>query len=123
MRGFDHHLKVVFNILPSNTKSLWNSVKIAKDLNVAPIPKIVYKGANPVEGGSICNEFAQFFDKKVRNIVESTEIDDNINNGNCLINSNYIRNAIKVLHTKGELHVRNKINICTVFSLWMRKHR
>ena len=53
-------------------------VKIAKYLNVEPIPKKLFKGGTPVEESSILNEFAQFFDEKVKNIVDTTTVKDDI---------------------------------------------
>ena len=48
------------DIEPGNTKSLWNSVKIAKDLNVEPIPVNLYKGGNPVEVRCVCMNSRSF---------------------------------------------------------------
>ena len=70
--------KVRKDILPGNTKSLWNSVKIAKDQSVEPIPQKLYKVGNAVDAKNVCDEFACYFDEKVKNIVETTTINENI---------------------------------------------
>ena len=80
--------KVRQDIIPGNTKSLWNSVKIAKDISIDPIPKNMFKERNPVNEDSLCNEFAKFFDDKVKNIVESTTIEDGLYKRRRIINSN-----------------------------------
>ena len=48
----------------------------------------MFKGGNPIDEGSIHNVFEQYFDEKVKNIVETTKIDDGIYNGKPIINSN-----------------------------------
>ena len=73
--------KVRKDILPGNTKSLWNAVKIAKDQNAEKLPNKLYKGGEEIEGKNACNEFAKFFDDKVKNIVETAMVDENIYNG------------------------------------------
>ena len=42
------------DIVQGNTKSLLNSVKKAKDLNVEPIPVNLYNCGNLVEGRCVC---------------------------------------------------------------------
>ena len=47
------------DILPVNTKSLWNFVKIAKDRIVEPISQKLYKEGNAVNDKNVCEEFAR----------------------------------------------------------------
>ena len=48
------------DIVQGNTKSLLNSVKKAKDLNVEPIPVNLYKGGNLVEVRCVCMNSRSF---------------------------------------------------------------
>ena len=45
------------------------------------MPKKLYKGGEEIKGKNACNEFAKFFDNKVKNIAETTMVDKNIYNG------------------------------------------
>ena len=67
--GFNEKLNVlslsVTYLLSSSKKNLWNSVKIAKDKAVEPIPHKLYKDHLPIREDSRCEEFAMFFDAKV----------------------------------------------------------
>ena len=49
--------KIRKGIRACNSKSLWNSVKIAKDVNVEPIPKKLFLGGMPVGSKSKCKLF------------------------------------------------------------------
>ena len=73
--------KVRKNILPNNSKSLWQAVKKAK--NECPYsfpPNMIFNG-NRITGAEISECFAEFFDKKVLGIVESTKVDQGVYNG------------------------------------------
>ena len=76
-------------IIPGNSKSLWNAVKMAKDINPNEIPKIIRKAGVEINPGNVSESFAEFFDKKVKSIVSSCTIDENVYNGRRIIpNSN-----------------------------------
>ena len=75
-------------ILPGITKSLWNSVKKAKDQSVEPIPQKLYKEGSLINDRNVCDEFERYFDEKVKHIVETTTIGENIYNGERKIYSN-----------------------------------
>ena len=55
--GKDTYQKHKKDILPVNTKSLWNSVKIAEDQIVEPISQKLYKEGNTVNDKNVCEEF------------------------------------------------------------------
>ena len=76
------------SLIPGNSKSLWNAVSLAKDINPNQIPTAMnYNGRNilPVD---ISETFASFFDNKVKAIVESCKVDDNVYNGKRKVNTN-----------------------------------
>ena len=60
--------RVIKDILPGSTKSLWNSVKIAKHQIVEPIPQELYKEGNAVDDKNVCDEFARYTTSEVLEI-------------------------------------------------------
>ena len=58
-------------ILPGNSRSLWSAVKIAKDIGTTDIPNNMSLCGVTVAGNEVAEAFAQFFEKKVKNIVNS----------------------------------------------------
>ena len=69
------------NILPGNTKTLWNAVKTAKDQNVNVLPKVMFLNGLEVDDKNLSDTIANYFDKKVKLIVESTVINESVYNG------------------------------------------
>ena len=67
-------------LVPSNSKTLWDAVRIAKDLNIEPIPKTMFSNNIEIQRTNLPDSFACFFNNKVNNIVESTNIDNNVYN-------------------------------------------
>ena len=62
---------------------------MAKDINQNEIPKIIRKAGVEINPGNVSESFAEFFDKKVKSIVSSCTIDENVYNGRRIIpNSN-----------------------------------
>ena len=57
--------KVWRAILPGNTKSIWDAVKIAKDHNLDSLPKTMYLNSLEVNWESLPNIFASHFDFKL----------------------------------------------------------
>ena len=68
-------------ILPINSKSLWTAVNIAKDVGTPEIPNNMYFESVPVSENNVADCFADFFDCKVKKLVESVTIDQNVYNG------------------------------------------
>ena len=96
------------SIIPGNSKSLWRAVKIAKNMNISEIPKIMYKNDQIVNKDNIPSAFADFFITKVKTIVNDTQIDPNVYNGKRkliaqsehFMQTNHIMAAIKTLKIK-----------------------
>ena len=68
-------------ILPGNSKSLWRAVNIAKDASCPMIPTNMLYDNNTVTGIDVPDSFANFFDNKVNNIVNDTNVDYDVHNG------------------------------------------
>jgi hypothetical protein len=51
-------------ILPSNTKSLWTAVNIAKDVNKHDLPDMMYLNGELNNDKNIPDVFAHYFEKK-----------------------------------------------------------
>ena len=49
------------SIVPGNSKSLWKAIKIAKNMNICEIPKIMYKNGNLINKENIPSAFANYF--------------------------------------------------------------
>ena len=73
--------KVRRGILPGNTKSLWDAVKIAKNMGVNAIPHVLYKNQQEIIHANAPEEFARFFKNKVKTITDSSVINEEVYNG------------------------------------------
>ena len=58
-------------IIPGNNKSLWDAVKIAKDIEPTPIPTTVTKEGLNCSGKDVPAAFADFFKSKVANLEKT----------------------------------------------------
>ena len=65
--------------MPGNSKTLWSAVNIAKNNGQNVIPENMCQNNIPVR--NISESFAEFFDKKVSNIVNQTVISANVCSG------------------------------------------
>ena len=68
-------------ILPGNSKSLWDAVKIASDKNVTRLPNNLFLNGESVSDGHVASSFANFFNKKVDDITKATSICPEVYNG------------------------------------------
>ena len=68
-------------ILPGNSKSLWQAVKVAKNQGQPFIPQNMQLNNLPVSSHEISEEFASFFESKVNGIVSNTAINHEVHNG------------------------------------------
>ena len=59
-------------------KTLWDSVRIAKDLSIESIPIIMFRDNIEVENCKLADSFACFFDYKVKRILESSVVCNNV---------------------------------------------
>ena len=84
IKGYYHKKKacnVKRTIIPGNSSSLWKAVKIAKDLNIESLPKTLFEEGAEIHTDQVAERFANFFDTKIKNIINSTEVDDGVYNG------------------------------------------
>ena len=68
-------------ILPGNSKSLWQAVKIAKNVGETTIPDNMSLNSEPVSSHELSEHFARFFERKVADILSSTNVNQSIHNG------------------------------------------
>ena len=95
-------------IKPGNSKSLWQAVKLAKDMNPDSIPSNLTSATTPIPDNQIPDAFADFFENKVNTIYNEAKIDHQIYNGKKKINSTVkffmtdsdIRQCIKTIKIK-----------------------
>ena len=76
------------NIIPGNAKSLWNAVKIAKDINVSPMPSYMLNNEHEVIMDELPDQFAKHFKTKVSNLTTENNIQQNVYNGRQKIYAN-----------------------------------
>ena len=74
-------LAVRRGITPGNTLSLWSAVKIAKDINVAGLPGVMYLNNIKIPNTILAQKFADFFENKVKTIIWEVEISEDVYNG------------------------------------------
>ena len=69
------------SLVPGNSKSLWNAVNLAKDINPNTIPHNMSDNGSNIDPNNLSDAFAQFFDNKVKSIVDTCKVEDNVYNG------------------------------------------
>ena len=57
------------NIRPGNSKSLWEAVKLAKDINIPKLPNNMTLNNNKIDRNDLPDSFANFFKLKTQTIV------------------------------------------------------
>ena len=67
--------------MPGNSKSLWRAVKIAKNHGHSVIPNSMLLNNVEISGPDIAEQFAGFFEKKVRLIVNEKIVDPSVYSG------------------------------------------
>ena len=72
-------------ILPGNSKSLWDAVKIANDENVSGLPDTLFKDGVELPNNIIPTAFGDLFYYKVTNITNETLKSPNVYNGHIKI--------------------------------------
>ena len=96
------------SIIPGNSKSLWNAVKVAKNTNVSKLPPIMSLNGQTIPENELPDAFAEYFKNKIEKIMTETKVDENVYNGkrklNCLDENFMTRNevlaAVKTLSIK-----------------------
>ena len=76
------------NIKPGNSKSLWDAVKISKDMNTPKLPSKMFLNNVEIDEDQLPDTFASHFKEKIEKIIEEQVIDVNVYNGNRKIFSN-----------------------------------
>ena len=79
--------KIRKGIIPGNSKSLWDAVKISKDSDTNPLPHIMEIDGNQIEHDKLPDAFAHFFKNKVDKISDECKIEDDVYNGKNLCNA------------------------------------
>ena len=79
-------LNVRKGIIPGNSKSLWDAVKKAKDINSSGTPDVLFENDIKLNKKDHAVAFANFFSNKVYSIVNQTIINPNVYNGNRKVN-------------------------------------
>ena len=115
-------------IFPNNSKTLWDAVKTAKNLNLAQIPDNLTLTNIEVPKKSIPEAFALFFREKVEKIVNEAVINENVYNGKCKVevpNDNFMSqnavgeciNDIKIKNNEGFDRIPQRIIVDGCVSL------
>ena len=73
--------KIRNKIIPGSSKSLWNAVNSAHDTGTNSLPDCMKLGGVQVEGHERSEVFARFFENKVKEITDSTLVDQQVYNG------------------------------------------
>ena len=67
------HLKksksVGHNIKPGNSKSLWDAVKTAKDMNIPKLPNVLYHNNLEIKTDDLPKTFASHFKEKIQKLL------------------------------------------------------
>ena len=91
-------------IIPGNSKSLWDAVKLAKNVNIPKLPPRMTLNNVEINNKNLPDVFADFFEQKVSNIVTEQKINDSVYNGKSKMycaDSHFmsIDNIVKVVKT------------------------
>jgi len=96
-------------IIPGNNKSLWDAVRIAKDIEPTPLPTTVTKEGISYSGRDVPSAFSSYFKSKIENLEESLSTFRGVYNGCKFINSeerNFMTEE-KVGECLNELKIKN----------------
>jgi hypothetical protein len=77
-------------IIPGNNKSLWDAVKIARDIEPTPLPSILTRDGKSYDRMAAPTAFSEYFKSKISVQEESATIDEEMWNGERIINSENI---------------------------------
>jgi hypothetical protein len=104
----ERRMHVRRKIIPGNNKSLWDTVKIARDIEPTPLPLILTRNGISYDRLAAPTAFSEYFKSKISALEQSTTIDEEVWNGEKIINSenhNFmtperVENCLKNLKTK-----------------------
>jgi exonuclease III len=74
-------------IIPGNNKSLWDAVKIAKDIEPTPLPAMLTRDGISYGREAASAAFSEYFKTKITILEEGLTIDEEVWNGEKIINS------------------------------------
>ena len=96
-------------IIPGNNKSLWDAVKIAKDIEPTPLPTTVSKEGINYTGGDVPVAFSNFFKSKIVNLGKNLTTTEGVYNGRTFIKSEEVNfmTADRVSECLNELKIKN----------------
>ena len=91
-------------LVPGNQGSLWNAVNSAKDINPNKIPSNMKLKGKEINQSELAENFATFFENKVKDIVKSCKVDDSVYNGTKKVTCNdhnfmSVENIVKAFKT------------------------
>ena len=75
-------------LIPGNSKTLWDSVKIAKNVNINNLPELMTLNDLPIPKIDLQDTIANHFKSKIDNIVNESTINANVYNGKKKLNVN-----------------------------------
>jgi hypothetical protein len=105
----DRRQHVRTRIKPGNNKSLWDAVRIAKDIEPVPLPDYVTRDGEIYTEKEVASAFSEYFDDKVTNLQSSTAKSGSVYNGKKCLNScnkNFMTED-KVKECLNELKIKN----------------
>ena len=95
-------------LTPGNNKTLWDSVKIAKEQNINKLPEKMTYNNLPIDSKDLPDVFARHFKTKISTIVNESIVNNNVYNGqrklyvddHNFMNQNDINEAVSTLKLK-----------------------
>ena len=96
-------------LVPGNSKSLWNTFNMAKDINPNEIPLEIKLNKIDIIDGNTEEVFAEYFDYNVKTIVNSFKVDNeayNIHTKLNCVSQNFI-NEITVMKALDSIKIKN----------------
>ncbi len=86
----ERRMHVRRKIIPGNNKSLWDAVKIARDIKPTHLPPILTRNGISYDRLAALTTFSEYFKSKISALEESTSIDEEVWNGEKIINPDKI---------------------------------
>jgi hypothetical protein len=83
----ERRMHVRSKIIPGNNKSLWDAVKIARDIEPTTLPETLTRDGISYDRMAAPMAFSKYFKSKISVLEESATIDEEIWNGEKIINS------------------------------------
>ena len=101
--------KVRRRIVPGNNKSLWDAVRIAKDIEPTPLPPTIIKDSVSYERKDAATAFAQFFEEKVKKLEKDLKVQYGVKNGRRILKSEEINfmTLERITECLNEMKIKN----------------